>query len=82
MATYMDGIEGGKHNSDDCEASFYLHPKRKKPIVKNVTNYHFFISENGKAVKKQFTNRNAALISAREHGVTAFFDENAKTYTV
>jgi hypothetical protein len=82
MATYMDGMEGGKHNSDNIETSYHLHPKRKKPIVKPIKHYHFFVSENGKPIKKQFTNHAAALISAKKYGVTAFFDENAKSYTV
>ena len=81
MATYMDGMDGGKQNSDNCEARFHLHPKRKKPIVKDVIHYHFFISENGKEVKKQFTNYSAALVSARENKVDKFFDENGNYYT-
>lgn len=31
MATYIDGMEGGKHNSDDCEAP-------SKPIIKDKIN--------------------------------------------
>jgi len=31
MATYIDGMEGGKHNSDDCEVSH-------TPIIKDKVN--------------------------------------------
>ena len=29
MATYMDGMDGGKHNSDDIEVSYYLNDSPK-----------------------------------------------------
>jgi hypothetical protein len=31
MATYMDGMDGGKHNSDDCITTFT--PKKNKTNV-------------------------------------------------
>ena len=34
MANYLDGMPGGKHNSDNCEANFK--PKTKTIIVRGV----------------------------------------------
>ena len=30
MANYWDGMKGGKHNSDDCVASFSVNKKTRK----------------------------------------------------
>lgn len=38
MATYLDGMEGGKHNSDNAIASFT--PKKKKIFVKDEGNFY------------------------------------------
>ena len=34
MANYLDGMKGGKHNSDNCVASFK--PKTKTIIIRGV----------------------------------------------
>lgn len=81
MANYVDGMDGGKHNSDNAVASFYAKPK-KRIIVKPIIHYHFYTTENGKMVKKQFSNHAAALVCAKENKVGEFFDENGMNYTV
>lgn len=42
MATYMDGMDGGKHNSDDAIASFTL---RQQDLY--VVTYRGFTEQNG-----------------------------------
>jgi hypothetical protein len=37
MASYMDGAEGGKHNSDNTEASFTPKPKNLKDVLHKVS---------------------------------------------
>ncbi len=37
MANYLDGVEGGKHNSDNTEASFTPKPKSLKDVFNKVS---------------------------------------------
>jgi hypothetical protein len=37
MANYMDGMDGGKHNSDNIEASFTPKPKSLKDVLHKVS---------------------------------------------
>lgn len=44
MATYMDGTDGGKHNSDNIEASFT--PKKKIDLIKKSGGYFLAYDED------------------------------------
>lgn len=45
MATYLDGMDGGKHNSDDAITSFTPKKKNKHKIILSRTYLTEFVIE-------------------------------------
>lgn len=68
MATYLDGMKGGKHNSDDAEASFYPKPKKKTTSL---------LDQIAEIAKPKFCGDTSVIISARVK-ITGFKGDDAE----
>ena len=71
MSNYLDGMDGGKHNSDNCEASFT--PKKKIVSIKKSGGYFMAYDEDKRKygsinIKSgKFSGDTHALIPLKEH---------------